>query len=176
MRCTMVAGPEPGGNMRILLLLPALVVALVSAYGCSGGGSTSSGAGGSTGTSTSTGLDSCEGVICAPPTEPLTLVVVDDMGQPVADPTFTEYGQPLKGVCETDAGPAIPQDAGTCISWNFYQLSPGGHTITVSAPGYEPTMFSFTFQGSMMPPFCSCPVPVSDTVTLQRSPADAGTD
>jgi hypothetical protein len=158
--------------MRILLLLPALTLALVSAYGCGGSSSSSSGAGGSHGTtSNGTGTDPCAGLGCATFPGTLTLSVVDGMGQPVADPTFTEQGHPISAVCETDAGMII-QDAGTCGAWVFDQLSVGAQTITVGAPGYEPAMVSFTLQG---PAGCCGKGPdVSQTVTLQPAPADAG--
>ena len=152
-------------------LLPALVLALIPASGCGSG--TSSGAGGSTSTGISTGTDPCAGLGCASSPGPLTLEVVDGMGQPVADPVFTEQGQPLAGVCETDAGMVI-LDAGTCGSWLFSQLPEGPHTIMVSAPGYAPATVSVTIQG---PAGCCGTGPAVDrTVMMQPSPADAGTD
>jgi hypothetical protein len=157
--------------MRFRLLL-TLFLALVSASSC--GGNASSGAGGSTGTSsTGSGTNSCEGLGCASFPGTLTLAVVDGMGQPVADPTFTEQGHSLAGVCETDAGMVI-SDAGTCGSWVFDQLSTGAQTITVGAPGYAPATISVTLQGPAG--CCGMGPPVSRTVTLQRSPSDAGTD
>ena len=157
--------------MRVVLLL-ALVLALIPASGCGTGAS--SGAGGSTGTSTTgTDTNSCAGLGCASFPGPLTIEVSDGMGQPVAFPTFTEQGHALAGVCETDAGMVIA-DAGSCGSWVFDQLPMGPHTITVSAPGYEPATVSVTIQG---PTGCCGQGPAVDrAVTLQRSPADAGTD
>jgi hypothetical protein len=155
-------------------LLPTIVIALISA--CGGGSNTSTGAGGGTSTgtmgSTSSGTDSCAGLGCASEPGPLLLAVVDGMGQPVADPTFTEQGHPLAGVCETDAG-VIIADAGTCGSWVLDQLAMGPHTITVSAPGYEPASVSVMIQGPAG--CCGMGPAVSSTVTLQPSPADAGT-
>jgi hypothetical protein len=153
-------------------LLPVLVLALIPASGCS---STPSGAGGSTssGTGGSTSTDPCAGLGCASMPGPLTLEVVDGMGQPVADPVFTEQGHALAGLCETDAGMILP-DAGTCGSWLFDQLAMGPHTIVVSAPGYAPTTVSVTIQG---PAGCCGQGPAVDrSVMMAHSAADAGTD
>jgi hypothetical protein len=158
--------------MRFRPLL-ALALALVPVLACGSGGGASSAAGGSTSSSTGTGTNSCAGLGCAVFPGPLTLEVVDGMGAPVAGPQFAEQGHALTGVCETDAG-VILQDAGACGSWVFMELSMGPHTITVSAPGYQPTTVSVTIQG---PSGCCGEGPAVDrTVTLLPSPADAGTD
>jgi hypothetical protein len=162
--------------MRILLLLPAIVLPFVSASACGGVVSTTSGAGGSTGTST------CLGGCDMPPITvgTLTLQVVDGMGQPVADPTFTEGGQTLNfGGSANDAGYCL-SDAGPCGLWST-GLESGSHTITVGAPGYEPTTVTvlvplsqsnYCFPCDCLPGYCEA----TYTVTLQPSPADAGAD
>jgi hypothetical protein len=148
--------------MRFHLLL-TLVLALVPASACSGGGS--SGTGGSTNT------NPCAGLGCASGPGTLTLEVVDGAGQPVVGPQFTEQGHAVDGLCETDAGMVVI-DAGACASWVFQTLSIGAHTITVSAPGYDPATVSASIQG---PAGCCGQGPaVNQTVTLQHSPTDAG--
>lgn len=157
--------------MRYLLLLPALAFALIHAAGC--GSTTSAGAGGGATTGTTTGTDPCAGLGCASLPGRLTLEVVDGSNQPVQGPVFTEKGQALGGVCETDAGVILP-DAGSCGSWIFDELPEGPHTIQVSAPGYAPATVSVTIQG---PTGCCGMGPAVDrTVVMQPSPADAGTD
>jgi hypothetical protein len=127
---------------------------------------------GSTGSSTGNdGGDPCAGLGCESSPGALVVRVLNAVGSPVASPTFTENGQPLRAFCETDGG-QIVFDASVCDSWHVQASAIGPHVVTVSAPGYEPQPFSATIQG---PAGCCGQGPeVDETVTLVAPHGDAG--